>query len=134
MSDADGPLAILLDNPILTKHRRSRLRPGATGSWAAIIFVACVSIVGGYAYSYGGLGRGGWELQLILGLQVFILGLAGGFQISGAAASAREIGIFEYHRISPLPPSWIALGFLLGAPIREYLLAAITVPFAYVCA
>ena len=85
-------------------------------TWVGLILAICVAIVWGNAYAYGGLGKGGWELQGILGLQVFLLGFIGGYQISSATGAAREIGIFEYHRVSPLPPSWIASGFFLGGP------------------
>lgn len=125
--------AIVLDNPILIKHLRARLRPTATLSWVGGVALVCLAILIGNFYAYGGLGRG-YELQWLLALQVYLLGMQAPFQVSAAIGGARESGIFEYHRLSPLPASWIGVGFVLGAPIREWLLWGATLPFALVAA
>ena len=71
-------------------------------------------------------------VKILLGLQVFILAFGGSNQINASLGGARESGILDFHRVSPLPPSVVALGFLLGAPVREYVLAAVIVPFVAV--
>ena len=43
---------------------------------------------------------------------------------------ARASGILDFHRVSPLTPTELTLGFFFGAPIREYLLFAATLPFS----
>ena len=52
-------------------------------------------------------------------------GLAGQFGRGGAKVS----GILDFHRVSPLTPAELTLGFFFGAPIREYVLFACTLPF-----
>ena len=42
-------------------------------------------------------------------------------------------GILDFHRVSPLTPAELTLGFFFGAPIREYVLFACTLPFAALC-
>jgi hypothetical protein len=129
----DVPLPIVFDNPLVVKHLRSRLRPWPTATWVSVVLVACVGIVWSHQFAFGMFGSG-WELQMLLWAQIFLIGIQAGYQISAAVGGARESGIFDYHRISPLPPSWIALGFLLGAPAREWLMFAVTVPFTLLAA
>ncbi len=47
---------------------------------------------------------------------------------------ARASGILDFHRVSPLSPLAVTLGFFFGAPIREYTMAALTLPFVLACA
>jgi hypothetical protein len=54
--------------------------------------------------------------------------------VASAVAQAKDSGILDFHRVSPLPASVVTVGFLFGAPIREYLLYAVTLPFAAACA
>jgi hypothetical protein len=123
---------ILLDNPILTKHVRSRLRPMQALPWAVIVFVlsACVAWAGAYMSWIGESGA----VTILLGLQVITLVFGGSNQINASLGQARESGILDFHRVSPVPPAVVALGFFLGAPIREYILAAIALPFGVFCA
>src|SRR5262249_42097132 len=46
---------------------------------------------------------------------------------------ARSSGILDFHRVSPLSPTELTLGFFFGAPIREYILLATTLPYALLC-
>jgi hypothetical protein len=119
---------IVLDNPILVKHLRSRLRPAQAVPWAAIVVVmsACIAWVGIDGRWFGVP----MAVVFLLGLQIAILTIGGSNQLNVSLGGARESGILAFHRVSPVPPAAIALGFFLGAPIREYLLAAITIPFA----
>ncbi len=125
-----GVAELILDNPILIKHIRSRFRPGHALPWFVIVFVLCVCTAwAGHAYDdhYS-------AILVLLGLQVLALTLGGAHQITASLGGARETGLLDFHRVSPLPPAVVALGFFLGAPIREYALAALTVPFAAFCA
>lgn len=120
----------VLDNPLLVKHMRSRLRPAPTlSSILIVIVVACMILWGGAAV--GSVGRG---LPLLLSMQGVILLLLGTSQVGASAGAARDSGILEFHRVSPVRPVDLALGFLLGAPIREYYMAAVVTPFALVAA
>lgn len=122
------PMAILLDNPLLVKHCRSRLRLSQFLPWAVVVVVLCLCVVyAGYATQSIG---GGWPLGMVVAIQVVLLTFIGGAQLGGSVGGARETGLMDAHRVSPQPPLWTALGFLLGGPIREYVLCGLTVPFA----
>jgi hypothetical protein len=118
----------LLDNPILVKHVRARLRLTQAIPWAAVAFVmaACIAWAGFDGRLFGVP----MAVIFLLGLQIVILAFGGSNQLNISLGGARESGILAFHRVSPLPPAVVALGFFLGAPIREYLLAAIILPFA----
>jgi hypothetical protein len=125
LADAAGPV---LDNPILVKHARSRLRPSQALPWAAVVLVlsATIAWAGDATWIIGPSAA----LTGLLGLQVLTLVYGGSNQINASLGGARESGLLDFHRVSPVPPGRIALGFFLGAPVREYALAAVTVPFA----
>ena len=119
---------IVLDNPMLIKHLRSRLRPAQVAPWVVVVAILCLFIVwSGQAFNWF---RNGFSLSLMLGLEAILLAIVGTQQIAGAVGSARESGVIDFHRVSPQPPSWLTLGYFLGGPIREYVLFAVTVPFA----
>ncbi|WP_406699328.1 hypothetical protein V5E97_10695 [Singulisphaera sp. Ch08] len=123
-----GLAQVTIDNPILVKHCRSRLRPGQALPWAVMILVlaACIAWAG---QSYRWIGNES-AVILVLGIQILLLWFGGANQLNTSLGGIRETGLIDFHRVSPLPPSVVTLGFFLGAPIREYLLAAITLPFA----
>jgi hypothetical protein len=122
------PAHLLIDNPILVKHLRSRLRPAEAISFAAFVVVAsaCIAWTGYDGRWFGTAMAVIW----LMGLQILILAFGGSNQLNVSLGGARESGILAFHRVSPLSPAVVSLGFFLGAPIREYLLAAITIPFA----
>jgi hypothetical protein len=124
-------LALWLDNPILIKHVRSRLRLGQMLPWVAVVMIVslCIVLLG---YSYNGL-TGGETFGGLMALQAIILAIVGASQVSSSVGKARESGILDFHRVSPMTPAGLALGFFAGAPIREYLLFAATLPFSMVC-
>jgi hypothetical protein len=119
------------DNPIFIKHARSRLRAQPLASSVVITLVICVLIAwGGYqldAYLSGG------TFGMFLALQAVILGIMGASQVGSAVGAARASGILDFHRVSPLSPSELVLGFFFGAPVREYILFACTLPFSIFC-
>ncbi len=119
---------IVRDNPMLTKHIRSRLRPSQVLPWAVVILVVCLCIV--FAAQAFNLFRNGLALSMVLGLELIILAAGGSQQVAGSVGGARESSVLDYHRVSPQKPSWLALGYFLGAPAREYVLVAVTAPFA----
>jgi hypothetical protein len=124
-------LALWLDNPILVKHARSRLRRMQLLPSIAVVMVLALSVVL-LGYQYDGL-KGGSAFGGLMTLQLVILGIMGASQVSSSVGKARESGILDFHRASPMPPFQEALGFFFGAPIREYLMFAATLPFALVC-
>ncbi len=124
-------LARWLDNPIFVKHCRSRLRPAQVYPALAVVMVLalCIVLLG---YQYDGL-RGGGAFGGLMTLQVVVLGFMGGSQVGSSVGRSRESGVFEFHRVSPLPAWDMAFGFYFGAPVREYLLFASTLPFSLIC-
>ena len=124
-------LDVVLDNPILTKHARARLRRSQLMPGAVIVLMLCVTICwGGITAYYKAVGA----LGLIVALQAVILLIAATQQIAVSVGGGRASGILEFHRVSPVPPAEVALGYWLGAPIREWLMFGLTLPFAIACA
>ena len=66
----------------------------------------------------------------LLFLQIIIIVAIGGAQVAAAVGGSRGSGILDFHRVSPLSPTELTLGFFFGAPIREYVLLATTLPYA----
>jgi hypothetical protein len=117
-----------LDNPIFIKHVRSRLRRQPLATGAVVVVVLCLCIVwAGYQLD---LFLNGRAFEYLLALQGIILVIMGASQVSAAVGGARLSGILDFHRVSPLAPTELTLGFFFGAPIREYILFACTLPFA----
>lgn len=123
--------ALLWDNPILVKHARSRLRrqhlvPAVVGT-----VVVCACIVWGMLATGQGQNDAGMTMLLVVqGILLFIIGTA---QVANSVAQAKDSGILDFHRISPLPALTLTLGFILGAPLREWVLYLVTLPFMLVC-
>jgi hypothetical protein len=124
-------MASWLDNPIFVKHLRSRLRRQPFLSALVITVVLCLCITwGGFqldAFKTGG------ALGALYALQAIILCILGSTQVGTSISSARASGILDFHRVSPLSPTELVLGFFFGAPVREYLLLACTLPFSFLC-
>ena len=120
-----------LDNPILIKHMRSRLRPQAFLSALVVVVVLCLCIAyAGYELEmFTSGGAAGW----LLCLQIIILVIMGSSQVNGSVNGARASGILDFHRVTPMTPTELTFGFFFGAPIREYLLFASTLPFLLIC-
>ena len=116
-----------VDNPIFIKHVRSRLRwqPLATGAVVVVVLSLCIVWAG---YENDALWNG-HAFEWLVMLQGVVLIIMGASQVSAAVGGARLSGILDFHRVSPLTPAELTLGFFFGAPIREYLLFACTLPF-----
>jgi len=120
-----------LDNPILVKHLRSRLRIQPLITAIVVVQVLCLCIAWG-GYQLGTFASGG-AFGLLLTLQTIILVIIGAAQVGAAVGGARSSGILDFHRVSPVSPTALALGFFFGAPIREYVLFASTLPLTALC-
>jgi hypothetical protein len=120
-----------LDNPILVKHVRTRLRKHSLAASVAVVVALCLCIMwAGYQLNWFATGH---AFECLYMLEAIILVVIGSSQIGSAVAGARLSGILDFHRISPLKPRAITLGFFFGAPTREYVMFAATLPFAAVC-
>jgi hypothetical protein len=121
----------LANNPLFVKHLRSRLRRSAILPGLVVIGFLCLCIIWANSQAKGPnnpqptLGS-----QMFFWLQSIILVLIGGTQVASAVAQIKESGIIDFHRITPIPSSVQTIGIMLGAPIRELLLYAVTLPFA----
>lgn len=111
---------LLLDNPLITKHLRSRLRRRDLLTPLVLLGLMGLMVYGARADS---------RIHVLIVLQAAVLFIGGTWQVDGAVAKARVSRILDFHRFSPLPPLSIVLGFLFGAPVREWLIAALLVPF-----
>jgi hypothetical protein len=120
-----------LDNPILIKHVRSRLRRQPLVSALVVVQVLCLCILwAGYQLN---IFISGGAFQFLVILQGILLIVIGSSQVSAAVNGARASGILDFHRVSPLSPTELTLGYFFGAPIREYVLFASTLPYAAIC-
>jgi hypothetical protein len=120
-----------LENPILVKHLRSRLRKQSVFSSLAVVVLLNLCLAyAGYALGWY---QSGAAAAWILGMQVVILAIMGSGQVNASVGGARVSGILDFHRVSPLTPAELTLGFFFGAPIREYVLFAATLPFTALC-
>lgn len=121
-----SPLDVLADNPIIVKHLRSRLRPSQLLPWVVVV-LSLGMLFGWIGYYTDTLGSTTFWWLSAIGFLFLVVG--GSNQVTSAVGSAKESGILDFHRVSPLPASTVTLGFFLGAPIREYLLYAMILPF-----
>ncbi len=124
-------LADWSDNPIFIKHLRSRLRRQPLVSAIVVTVVLCICIAwSGFvlkSFTTGG------AFGALFALQAVILAIMGSTQVGTSVSSARTSGILDFHRVSPLSATELVLGFFFGAPVREYLLVACTLPFVLLC-
>lgn len=109
-----------VENPILVKFLRSQLRPGTMVP--AVIGVALFSLAIILVNEPEG------ALVALMAIQAVII-VAGASQTASAVASARETGMMDLHRITPMTSSQLTLGFWLGPSVLTWLLAATVLPF-----
>ena len=124
----------LAENPLFIKHVRSRMRRTTILPNVVVIsfFSLCIVFLDQTVKKNDediALGS-----NLFFWMQAMILLLMGGSQVATAVAHVKESGILDFHRVTPVPSRVQVLGFLLGAPIREWALFACTLPFALFCA
>ncbi len=122
----------LANNPLFVKHVRSRLRRSAMlpGMVIVIFLSLCIVFINHYIVKGPNNPEPNVGSHMIFWLQGIILSLMGGSQVASAIAQMKESGIIDFHRITPVPPKVQAIGIMLGAPIRELILYALTLPFA----
>lgn len=132
-----APLWDLGENPLFMKHVRSRLRGQYVLPAVIVVGFLCICAVW-FEWMIAANAPAGRSVPIafyfIAFLQGILLTLTGTSQVASAIADARDRGILDFHRVSPVSAPVLTLGFLLGAPIREYLLYALTLPFALVSA
>lgn len=123
---------LIFDNPILIKHIRTRLRPPQSIYTGIVALVLCLCIMWA-GWQGQALDNGVIFTVMIFGVGI-VLQLGGTSQVASSISQTNDSGILDFHRVSPLPAHTTALGFVLGGPIREYMVAAVIWPFALFCA
>ena len=116
------------DNPLLVKHLRSRMRRQHVLPMVVVVFLICACVL--WATWQRGPRAGSEAFRVLLFIGGTLLLLSGTGQVASAVGRAAASGMLDFHRASPLPPRSVALGFLFGAPVREYLGFAIVAAFA----
>lgn len=121
-------------NPIFRRYCQSRLRPRGLG----IALLITILLAGFLAALCNAIGERSHMSDLdsarngiipLLVLQGFILFVLGTAQVAGGMVAERDEGVIDYQRLIPMPPLAKVLGYLLGLPIREYVMAFATLPF-----
>lgn len=124
----------LWENPVLRRYVRSRLRSRDLAVGLCITLVLSAFIVG-ISYSLGirtesdPMSAARAAIIPLFVLQAFILFVMGTAQVSGGMITERDEGSVDYQRLVPMAPLTKVVGYLFGLPLREYLLAASSLPF-----
>ncbi len=71
-----------------------------------------------------------FPLLVLQGLLLFVLGTG---QVAGGMTAEADEGSVDYQRLTPVTPMAKTLGYLMGLPIREYVLFAATLPCTAWC-
>ncbi len=122
------------NNPILARFARSRLRRRQLLPWGLLVLIANIFIVA-LLYTISDNTRVPLRELARLGLMLLIVMQGILLMFMGTGATAAGIiqesaeGMVEYQRLTPMSPLAKILGYLLGLPIREYVLACIPLPF-----
>ena len=128
------PIVRMFNNPILIAQARRRLRPAQLVSSALIcgLLGICGVLLSMVAKDRQD-GFSSLEYALLAGVGLVLL-LRGSNRVAEAVREERESGLLDFHRATPTTPWTDGLGYLLGCPAREYLIAGILAAFALACA
>lgn len=130
----------LWDNPLVVRSVRTRLRLPLALSWALVTIVASSFL---YIIVYGNAVKNDSVTQAeaareaifpLLIMQGVILMVLGTGAVAGGMARERTYRLLDYQRLTPMSPSAKILGMLVGLPIREYFMFAISLPFVFYAA
>jgi hypothetical protein len=124
------PVVRIFDNPILTAQARRRLRP--TQLLSSALISGLLGICGVLLSVVAKDQREGFTSlsYVLLSAIGMVLLLRGSNRVAEAVREERESGLLDFHRATPTTPWTDGLGYLLGCPSREYLIAGILAAFA----
>ena len=122
-------------NPIFRRYCFSRLRPRGLGI-PLLLFVLVSGFIVAMANSIGGrfgadpIGNARNAIIPLLVLQGIILFILGTAQVAGGMVAERDEGVIDYQRLIPMSPLAKVLGYVIGLPVREWVLFLATLPFS----
>jgi len=130
----------LWENPLVMRGIRTRLRLPMMASWGLVTVVASTFLylaVSGNAMKFGNTTAQEAAREAILPLlimQGLILMVLGTGAVAGGMARERTYRLLDYQRLTPMSPSAKIIGLLMGLPIREYFMFAVSLPFVFYAA
>ncbi len=126
-------------NPLILRYSRSRLRRQTLiGSIVATLIITAFIF---FTSHWSGTN----QLELtessaarlpilpLLMMQGFILFFIGTGSVASGMTAEEDEGVIDYQRLTPMTPISKVIGYLLGLPIREWLLFFLTLPFSAWC-
>ncbi|MBI1322860.1 hypothetical protein GC170_06715 [bacterium] len=123
----------LFDNPIIIKQTRVRLKRSSLFSWVAMLALLAMGHMW-MEYQFG-TQRYDRSAGYTLAGMIFFLLIIGSQQTGMLVGSTRASGMLDFHRLSPQSPSSMFAGFILGGPIREYMIFGVgSILFLAACA
>ncbi len=133
-----APLLAIWANPIFIRFARSRLRLGSALPWAVVILIGAAfafSLIYILDTSNGtspahAANDAFFPLYI---LQAFLLLFSGTGSVANGINRECADGMTQYMRLVPMKPSAKIAGYLCGLPVREWALAALTLPFSLFC-
>lgn len=130
----------LWDNPLIMRGVRTRLRLPMMLSWGVVTVVASMFLyilVSGNAVRFDNVSpqeAARDAIPALLIMQGLILMVLGTGAVAGGMARERTYRLLDYQRLTPMTPTAKIVGLLLGLPIREYFMFAVSVPFVFYAA
>lgn len=125
------PRLRLRDNPILIAQARRRMR-----GKQALPTIAIAVVLGLCGLLAGGVTKEQDAWQIVTNVGLFAIGavllLRGTVLVAGTMVDERTSGILDFHRATPTTPWTDAIGYLFGPVAREYLVAAVLLPFTLI--
>jgi len=130
-----GPFA----NPLILRYCRSRLRRQALFSWIVLTLIVTAFVF--FTSHWAGTDQlamteaAAARLPVIplLIMQAFILFFLGTGAVASGMTAEEDEGVIDYQRLAPMSPISKVAGYLLGLPVREWLLFLMTLPFSFWC-
>jgi hypothetical protein len=123
----------LLDNPIIIRQSRVRLKRSSLISWVAMLALLAM----GHMWLEFQMQTQRYDRSagyVLVGMFFFLL-VIGSQQTGMLVSSTRSSGMLDFHRLSPQSPSSLYAGFLFGGPLREYVIFAVgSILFLVACA
>lgn len=130
----------LWENPLVTRGVRSRLRLSAMLSWGLVTVVSSLFL---YILVYGNAIKNAntspqeaarEAILPLLIMQGVILMVLGTGAVAGGMARERTYRLLDYQRLTPMSPASKIIGMLVGLPIREYFMFALSLPVVFYAA